>query len=211
MNETDITLCGDDLLSVAVPSVDAAQRLAEQLRSRGDWIEVVGGIDSVVAQFDASQTDVQSAIDALLAVELRAATPARDAGTVEIPVRYGGENAPDFGEVCRSLGLTREEFVALHTRDVYRVDMLGFTPGFAYIGGLDERLNVPRLATPRQHVEAGAIGIAGGRTGVYALPGPGGWPLIGRTELPLFDARDEQPFLLQPGMRVRFTAQDGGR
>ena len=103
-------------------------------------------------------------------------------------------------------GLLQKELIALHTGQEYRVDMLGFTPGFAYIGGLDAALDVPRLPQPRMHVAAGSIGIADGRTGVYALPGPGGWPIIGRTSLTLFDALSDQPFLLQAGYRVRFTA-----
>ena len=100
--------------------------------------------------------------------------------------------------------MTRDDFVALHCRDEYPVEMLGFTPGFAYIGGLDDRLDVPRRPHPRQYVPAGSIGIAGGRTGIYAMPGPGGWPLIGRTPEPLFDAKAGDPFRLRPGLRVRF-------
>jgi KipI family sensor histidine kinase inhibitor len=86
--------------------------------------------------------------------------------------------------------------------------MLGFIPGFAYIGGLDARLEIDRLPQPRQFVPAGSVGIAGGRTGLYALPGPGGWPLIGRTSCTLFDAQSDQPFVLDAGMRVLFTAVD---
>ena len=84
--------------------------------------------------------------------------------------------------------------------------MLGFTPGFAYIGGLDERLNIDRLPEPRQHVPAGSVGIAGGRSGLYSLPGPGGWPLVGRTSRKLFDATADDPFTLSAGARVIFTA-----
>ena len=87
--------------------------------------------------------------------------------------------------------------------------MVGFTPGFAFIGGLDERLRVPRRKEPRQCVPAGSVGIADERTGLYALASPGGWTLIGRTAYPLFDATAEQPFALSPGMRVRFRAVPG--
>ena len=86
--------------------------------------------------------------------------------------------------------------------------MLGFTPGFAYIGGLDDRLFIERLPEPRQHIPAGSVGIAGGRTGLYSLPGPGGWPLIGRTSKPLFDAAADDPFTLCAGVTVIFTAVD---
>ena len=102
--------------------------------------------------------------------------------------------------------MTEDEIVALHTGAEYSVDMIAFTPGFAFIGGLDKRLNVPRRELPRQRVPAGSVGIADGRTGIYALPSPGGWTLIGRTPYPLFDPMADDPFRLQAGTRVRFVA-----
>ena len=128
-----------------------------------------------------------------------------DVSLVEIPVCYGGAYGPDLGDISEQLGLSRDEIIALHSSREYRVDMLGFTPGFAFIGGLDDALNVPRRGEPRVRLEAGSIGIAGGRTGIYTLAGPGGWPLIGRTPMKLFDAHAEEPFGLRAGMRVRFT------
>ena len=125
---------------------------------------------------------------------------------LEIPVVYGGEFGPDFEDLCRQLGLSRDEFISLHTGIEYRVDMVGFTPGFAFIGGLDERLHAPRRKEPRQRVEAGSIGIADGRTGLYALASPGGWSLVGRTPAKLFDAEAMEPFMLRAGMRIRFHA-----
>jgi len=104
--------------------------------------------------------------------------------------------------------MTADELVALHTGREYRVDMLGFTPGFAFIGGLDDALNVPRRSEPRVRLEPGSVGIAGGRTGIYTLPGPGGWSIIGRTPVRLFDPASSEPFRLQAGMRVRFRAID---
>ena len=102
--------------------------------------------------------------------------------------------------------MSADDVVALHTGCEYTVDMVGFTPGFAFIGGLDERLHVPRRKEPRQRVEAGSVGIADGRTGLYAMASPGGWTLIGRTPCKLFDPRVEPPFVLGAGMRVRFKA-----
>lgn len=209
MSHEEVKPCGDDLISIEVGQVNVAQDLARQLRSSGAWREAVGGIDSVVVQFDSTAISMDDAILLLRDAVRSAAHDAEPASTlVEIPVVYGGENGPDLDTLCAALVLSHEQLVAMHCRDEYAVEMLGFTPGFAYVGGLDARLDVPRLARPRQRVEAGSIGIAGGRTGIYALPGPGGWPLIGRTSMPLFDAQLDQPFLLQPGMRVRFVPVD---
>lgn len=199
---------GDDLISVAVKDPQQAQALSATLREAGGWLDVVAGIDSVVAQFDIAKVTRDSA-EARFRTALADAPKAlpQPAGVVEIPVVYGGEHGPDLALVCGKLKLSAEEFIELHSGE-YTVDMLGFTPGFAYVGGLDDRLSIERLPEPRQHVPAGSVGIAGGRTGLYSLPGPGGWPLIGRTSRQLFDASSEQPFTLGAGMRVRFVAVD---
>jgi len=199
--------CGDDLLSLSVASPPDAQALAAHLRQTGAWLEVVAGIDSVVVRFDATALDPEAArqqIEHVVAGGIPALQEAEE--LLEIPVVYGGEYGPDFDELCRDLGLSRDEFIALHTGAEYRVDMIGFTPGFAFVGGLDERLRVPRRKEPRQRVEAGSIGIADGRTGLYALASPGGWSLVGRTPYALFDAQAAEPFPLRAGMRVRFQA-----
>jgi KipI family sensor histidine kinase inhibitor len=202
-----IRCCGDDLLSIAVAEPAACQQLAYRLRDSGNWLECVAGIDSVVVQFDATRFGLSEArrlIYKELEVPFSNSIPLGE--LLEVPVRYGGEYGPDLDDLCEQLDLSTDEIIALHTGREYRVDMLGFTPGFAYIGGLDDVLNVPRLSQPRMHVPAGSIGIADGRTGVYALPGPGGWPIIGRTALSLFDPLSDQPFLLRAGSRVRFVA-----
>ena len=125
---------------------------------------------------------------------------------IEIPVVYGGDYGPDLEGLSIATGLPPGEIINLHTSRAYKVDMIGFTPGFAFIGGLDERLRVPRRPEPRQRVPAGSVGIADGRTGLYAIASPGGWTLIGRTPIQLFDPNADTPFVLQPGMRVRFRA-----
>ncbi|MBN1261966.1 MAG: 5-oxoprolinase subunit PxpB [Anaerolineae bacterium] len=124
----------------------------------------------------------------------------------EIPVCYGDACGPDLESVARVHSLTVGELIQLHTAPTYRVAMLGFAPGFAYLLGLDERLATPRLATPRTRVPAGSVGIAGVQTGLYALNTPGGWQIIGQTTLTLFDPEREPPFTLQAGDRVRFVA-----
>jgi len=199
---------GDDLLSVSVDDSQTAQRLAADLRKSGDWIEAVAGVDSVVVRFDIANILRADAENRLGHAMVNISEPAeRQQVIVEIPVVYGGESGPDFDYVCEKLGLSGPELIEMHCGE-YTVDMLGFTPGFAYIGGLDERLVIDRLEHPRQHIPAGSVGIAGGRTGLYSLPGPGGWPLIGRTDRLLFDAASDEPFTLVAGATVIFTAVD---
>lgn len=196
----------DDLLSVDADGPRDAQALAEHLRSTGTWIEVVPGIDSVVVQFDAAVVDAESAIAGLeTALSSEIVPLTESAELVEIPVVYGGDYGPDLPALCASIGITQEEFISLHTGGEYSVDMVGFTPGFVFVGGLDERLSVPRRKEPRQRVAAGSIGIADGRTGMYALASPGGWTLVGRTPFKLFDANAGNPFPIHAGMRIRFV------
>lgn len=123
---------------------------------------------------------------------------------VTIPVCYGGEFGPDLPFVAQHAGLTEEEVIALHSGRDYRIYMLGFLPGFPYLGGLDKRLFTPRLGTPRTAIPAGSVGIGGEQTGIYPIASPGGWQLIGRTPLKLFDpAAGALPYAA--GDRIRFT------
>lgn len=124
---------------------------------------------------------------------------------VEIPVCYGGELGPDLAAVAQHTQLSAAEVIERHAAVEYLVYMVGFAPGFPYLGGLDARLATPRRATPRPLVPAGAVGIAGVQTGIYSLPTPGGWQLIGRTPRRLFDAGRARPSLLQAGDRLRFV------
>ncbi len=125
---------------------------------------------------------------------------------VEIPVCYEGDFAPDLEQLAAWSGMTVSEIIALHTRPEYRVYLIGFLPGFAYMGTVDERIAAPRLARPREQVPAGSVGIAGRQTGIYPIESPGGWNLIGRTPLRLFDPQRPEPVLLRPGDQVRFRA-----
>lgn len=202
-----LTRCGDDLFSIAVDTPADAQALAQQLRRNGGWLEVTPGIDSVVVRFDIVALDGAAARTAIENALGAGVEPLQAVGTVvEIPVVYGGECGPDLDGLSDQTGLSVDQIIVLHTSREYPVEMVGFTPGFAFIGGLDERLRVPRREQPRQHVPAGSIGIADGRTGIYAMASPGGWTLIGRTSHTLFDPNSEDPFVLAPGMRVRFRA-----
>ena len=123
---------------------------------------------------------------------------------VEIPVEYGGQAGPDLPDVAKLSGLSVDEVVRRHSEARYLVYFLGFVPGFAYLGGLPDAIAVPRLPAPRKCVEAGSVGIAGSQTGVYPVPTPGGWRLIGRTPLTMFSATREPGALLALGDEVRF-------
>jgi KipI family sensor histidine kinase inhibitor len=127
--------------------------------------------------------------------------------TLEIHVRYGGEDGPDLDEVAVAHDLRPSDVVELHAEATYTVLFLGFAPGFAYLGGLLPRLITPRRATPRPRVPAGSVGIAGEQTGIYPLAMPGGWQLIGRTDATLWDPTSSSPARLQPGDHVRFVPE----
>ncbi|WP_254151033.1 5-oxoprolinase subunit PxpB [Candidatus Chloroploca mongolica] len=137
--------------------------------------------------------------------------PARPARVVDIQVRYGGEDGPDLPEVAARLGLSEAEVIALHTSQIYRVMMIGFAPGFPYLGPLPAALDLPRRSTPRTAVPAGSVAIAAGMTGIYPDRLPGGWHLIGRTEAQMFDPLRDPPTLVVPGDGVRFNAEAQGR
>ena len=128
------------------------------------------------------------------------------AGEIRVPVLYGGEFGPDLKNVAELHHMSEAEVIRLHTAPDYLIYMLGFLPGFCYLGGLDPQLNTPRLTTPRVSIPAGSVGIAGSQTGIYPLASPGGWQLIGQTPLRLYDPRRDPAILLDAGMRLRFYA-----
>ncbi len=133
---------------------------------------------------------------------------AGDGQVITLPVCYGGEYGPDLQYIAEHHQLSPEEVIQLHSAAIYKVYMIGFIPGFAYMGGLDASLETPRKSTPRNGVLPGSVGIAGAQTGIYPLETPGGWQIIGRTPLKMFDAAREQPALLKAGDRVKFEAID---
>jgi KipI family sensor histidine kinase inhibitor len=131
-----------------------------------------------------------------------------EANIVTIPVCYDIEFGPDLQEVANHAKISTREVIRLHSSATYRVHFLGFTPGFAYLGGLPELLHTPRLATPRKHVPAGSVAIAGSQAGIYPVDSPGGWRLIGRTRVRIFDPNATQPTRLKAGDLVEFSAID---
>lgn len=169
-----------------------------------EWlIEVVPTYTSVYIYYDSlkiSYSEVLEAVKPFLSAEPRE----EKKRIIEIPVAYGGEFGPDIEFVAEYNGLTVEEVIEIHSKPLYRVYMLGFLPGFAYLGGMDERIATPRLEKPRLKVPAGSVGIAGKQTGWYAIESPGGWRLIGRTPLKTFDPSKSPPSIVMPGDYVKF-------
>ena len=170
--------------------------------------EIVPTYRSVTVYFDPLRTDQ----DALVAQINRLATePVGDAAAStahHVPVCYGGELGPDLDAIASRAGLTPAEVVSAHAARTYRVFMLGFLPGFAYMGAIDERLSVPRRSVPRTRVPGGSVEIAGTQTGIHPRDAPGGWHLLGRTPLRFFDVTQIEPALLKPGDTVRFHPVD---
>jgi KipI family sensor histidine kinase inhibitor len=127
---------------------------------------------------------------------------------LEIPTVYGGEYGPDLGVVAENNGLSEAEVIRIHSGSDYLVYMMGFTPGFAYLGGMSEKIATPRLQTPRPAIPAGSVAIAEQQTGVYPIESPGGWQLIGRTPVQLFEPSREPPVMVEPGDYLRFVPVD---
>ena len=194
----------DDVFEITVDSPSLACALAEHLRSAGRAEDVVAGLRSVAVRFP---PDEAAGIEAWLSTVPVVSGPPPDTGIpIEIGVQYGGDFGPDLDQICAALGLSHDTFIAQHTGAVHTVEMMGFTPGFAYVSGLPASMNVPRLGDPRPRVSAGSVGISAGFTGLYSLDGPGGWPLVGRTPDSLFDPQSDEPFRLCAGQRIRFRA-----
>lgn len=179
--------------------------LAAALKKRRDVRQAVAGCASVTVHFDPDQTTY----DALGAAIKRLATkrpPIEEPGRLHrIPVVYDG---PDLDAVASALSLSAERIVGLHTRPTYRVFLVGFVPGWAYLGPLPEELELPRRSVPRMQVPTGSVAIAGRMSGIYPLPTPGGWHLIGRTSVRLFLPDSDPPCLFRAGDRVKFFAAD---
>lgn len=139
-------------------------------------------------------------------IEQLSVTSTAPSRLIEVPVDFSESAGPDLAEMCETLCMAREAYIETYCHGEYRVYMLGFLPGFAYMGELDPAIGFPRLPTPRLRVPKGSVGIAGRQTGIYPAVSPGGWRIIGRTQLELFDATREEPSIFRPGDRVRFVA-----
>lgn len=210
-----IRSCGDSMLLVELePAIDPvvnerAILLAERLRARQarGVRDVAPGYCTVGVHFDPLQTDL-AALELAIRSEfasLDSLAAIADRPVLEIPVEYGGAKGPDLAHVAAFAGCSVDDVIARHAERVYRVYMLGFVPGFAYMGRVDPSIAAPRHRVPRERVPAGSVGIAGLQTGVYPVESPGGWQLIGHTPVLMFDPAREQPSLVQAGDFVRFV------
>ncbi len=206
----------------SVVIVEFAERIDERINRRALRVahdvesahlsgvkDVVPTFRSVAVYFDPLRTNFAALSDLLSSAAAVPETGDRaalrtDGAPVRIPVHYGGDEGPDLGEVAAFARLSETEVIARHAKRVYRVFMMGFVPGFPYMGTVDPAIAAPRRATPRLRVPAGSVGIAGPQTGIYPTETPGGWQLIGRTAVQLFDLSRSDAFLLKPGDAVEF-------
>ena len=216
-NRPRVRLVGDAALmveygDVIAPEINRRVRVmaaALELNPLDGVVEIMPTYRSLMVNYDPLKTRPAVIEDRLL--ELADKLDSIDVPppqTVDIPVCYGGEFGPDIDFVARHTGLSVDRVVARHSSVAYQIYMIGFTPGFPYLGGLPEELAAPRLETPRTKVAAGTVGIANNQTGVYSVDSPGGWRLIGRTPLRLFKPEAEEPFLYRAGDLLRFRPID---
>jgi KipI family sensor histidine kinase inhibitor len=200
-----------DRIDVALnASAHGLAAAVERLRSTdARFRRAVPAYASVLIPFDpiAVDPDEAGAVVARLLTEVAGEpAPAPEAGgLVEIPVRYGGDDGPDLADVAALNELRPSDVIELHAGTEYRVFFLGFAPGFAYLGPVPAQIAAPRLAAPRERIPAGSVGIAGQGTAVYPFALPGGWRIIGRTDVAMWNLRRDYPALLRPGDRVRFV------
>lgn len=185
-------------------------RLTQRLATFPEVVEAIPGMNNVTVVLRDPTTLALDAIEHLQRwwEESEALEP--ESRAIEIPVVYGGEAGPDLARVADHCGMSEKQVVELHASIEYRVWFIGFQPGFPYLGGMPEALTTPRRAEPRISVPAGSVGIGGAQTGIYPLESPGGWNLIGRTDLTLFSSRLAEPSLLRPGDTLRFIPRKEG-
>jgi len=181
-------------------------QLANTLRETGNWLEIVPGYDSLLCVFDLTQTSTHAAKDILKAqLKTLKKTESIAGEIIEIPIVYGGEYGPDMKAIKSAHKLSQADVIKLHSQRLYDVCMMGFIPGFAFLSEAPAKLHHPRHATPRPNVRAGSVGIAGWQTGIYGQDSPGGWQIIGRTPLKIFDKSRKDPFLVKAGDQIQFV------
>lgn len=172
-------------------------------------VDVIPAFCSLLINYDPrviTYEEIKERIKCLLKVEVKGAENRKK--VYEIPVCYGGEYGPDLANIAKHAGLCEEEVIRIHSSRDYLIYMLGFLPGFCYLGGLDERIHTPRLANPRLKINAGSVGIGGSQTGIYPLDSPGGWQLMGMTPVKTYDPERTVPILVEAGDYIRFVPID---
>lgn len=188
--------------------VTLTAKLIREQRIEG-IVDMIPAFASLLINYDPrvlGWDELRRRLEKLLRMEMRAEETVRRVW--EIPVCYGGEFGPDLGAIAAHAGLTEDEVVDIHTSRDYLIYMLGFLPGFCYLGGLDERIHTPRLSTPRLRIPAGSVGIGGSQTGIYPMDSPGGWQLMGKTPVKTYDPERPEPILVRAGEYIRFVSVD---
>ena len=188
----------------------AIHALEETFRNNGHWTEVVAGYDSLLVSFDPLSKTPEHALTEIKSTLKSLKVEHKSPRTVQIPVCYGEHFGPDIGQIAQLSGMSVDEIIHAHSSRTYLVCMMGFVPGFVFLSSAQTDLHHPRHPTPRLKVPAGSIGIAGWQTGIYGVESPGGWQIIGRTPLSIFDRLRANPFLLKAGDRVQFVPIESG-
>ena len=203
---------GDSIDYLINAQVYALQTAVEHSNFVDAVIETIPSYRSLLVEYDVgalNYAEIRDLVSVLVertaAMETTISEPEQATELHQIPVAYGGELGPDLETVAEHAKLDIDEVIAIHSGTDYHVFMLGFAPGFPYLGGMDERIACPRLSTPRTRVPAGSVGIAESQTGVYPNESPGGWQLIGRTPIALFDVDADPPSAMLPGTQVNFV------
>lgn len=199
---------GNDISPEINRKITATVSLLKEQQIEG-VVDLIPAFCSLLVSYDlriVSYEMMEERLRQLVKVDVKSEVGERK--VIEIPVCYGGEYGPDIAMVAEHAGMTETEVIALHSSKDYLIYMIGFLPGFSYLGGLDERLNTPRLANPRIKINAGSVGIGGSQTGIYPLDSPGGWQLIGMTPVKTYDAERTIPILYEAGDYIRFVPID---
>ncbi|MEM9172106.1 MAG: carboxyltransferase domain-containing protein [Pseudomonadota bacterium] len=198
----------EHLISIDAPNPFAANTLADYCRTIPGITESVAGMDGITLQFDPLATSAPVLIEQLRELNIRRfGSSAQSTTELTLNVQFGADAGPDLEQVARATGLQCEQIIDQLCHASLTVAMIGFTPGFAYCTGLPESLHTKRLSAPRPHSAAGSIALGPGYCGIYALAGPAGWPIVGRTEHVLFDADIDNPLMLRPGMSLGLQPQ----
>lgn len=216
MKEYEILPCGDTAVLIRFEQkIDPAiLRQVTMMANAIKKAEIKGILDmipayaSILVCFDPSKTDMRSIIAKIEKLKPEKQSQKEEQRLIRIPVLYGRPFEEDLEHVAKHAGIFTEEVVQIHTANTYPVYMIGFLPGFPYLGNLDERIHTPRRTEPRTDIPAGAVGIGGSQTGVYPISSPGGWHIIGQTPVKLYDPDQKQPVLLQSGDLIQFYAID---
>ena len=217
MQEIKILTAGDSSLLIEFgneisPEINQKIKTTVQLMKEQHIegvVDIIPAFCSLLINYDPrviGYEELRNRMKALVKIEVKAEAGVKR--VFEIPVCYGGEYGPDIENIAEHAGLSVEEVIKIHSSRDYLIYMLGFLPGFTYLGGLDERIHTPRLANPRLKINAGSVGIGGSQTGIYPLDSPGGWQLMGMTPVKTYDPEREVPILVEAGDYIRFVPVD---